>query len=205
MRKNKSEELKWQHLYFAYHANLNNLIKQYSLSKNDIRCLICMVDSFQHGNVAFVTPKAISLCTGIQSEHVAKAIKRLTESKILIVQDDATFLNQRIVSSSYEYNHAIRSDKPRNDDLIRGFHEHKFTFLGDWRVSKRAMNCLYCILDYFKKGNLVFLPMQAISAKLGISIYSVSQNIKKLKEARLLVEKDGVTYFNQDIFKLKYF
>lgn len=204
MQKSQHEELKWDHLCFAYHANLNNLITQYSLSKNDIRCLIFIVDNFQYGNIAFVTSKAISICTGIQAEQVARAVNRLKKYKILVAKNGATFLNQRIVSQNYGFNHEIHSDKPRNGDLIRGFHEHKFTFLGDWRISQRAMNCLYCILDFFEKGNLVFLPISAISAKLGISAYSVSQNLKRIKEAKLLVEKDSVTYLNQDIFKLKY-
>lgn len=103
-------------------------------------------------------------------------------------------------TSAIEVNTVVRKARPKiRQEFVVAFIDN-LQVLADLGLSSRQIKVMLYILKAMEFGNLVMLSAKQMGADLGIDKSNVSRDLKALKTKGVIVENNGHTYVNANLF-----
>lgn len=81
-----------------FYINLEYIIREYKLSRNDILVILRMLHYMQYGNLLRISFTKLAKDIGIDPKNIHKTINKLKNSKLLIEFEENLYLNPHIVA-----------------------------------------------------------------------------------------------------------
>ena len=86
----------------------------------------------------------------------------------------------------------------RNDFVIL-FYNSLLSIINEYNLSKTDIKAILKILEYMQYGNLIRMSYAQLARDIGVDPSNINKTIRKLKQSKLLIEKDSNLYLNPHV------
>jgi len=102
--------------------------------------------------------------------------------------------------SNIEVNTVVRKARPKiKQEFVITFIDN-LQVLADLGLSSRQLKVMLYMLKAMEFGNIIMLSPKKMAEDLGIDKGNISRDLKELRNKNVLVEHEGHTYINSNIF-----
>ena len=125
--------------------------------------------------------------------------KKMTKAENFLEQITET-LQEKIDEKNAQINvFTAKAKMPVVNQFVLLFYQSFLHTIDEYNLSRNEIRCLLKILEYTQFGNLIQLSFAKVGKDLNINRANISRIIKKLKEAKLLMDDDGNMFLNPQI------
>lgn len=85
------------------------------------------------------------------------------------------------------------------NDFVILFYNSLLNIINEYNLSKTDIKAILKILEYMQYGNLIRMSFAQLARDIGIDPSNINKTIKKLKQSKLLIDKESNLYLNPHV------